>query len=192
VIKYETVSAVEFFVEQVDSLINKQSKKAMIYMAFLDAVDACLGGTAKLGDGLGVDHVYDAAYDDWQREEQPPKLRFLSLYSGTRPDYIDRPLFVDNDLLVKFEIGNDLTPATDFSGGAAVPTCKLSGEAIALRSGTATFWRITDESGVVHIQGTAGLRQEHPDMVLDTTSIPAGISIGVEARFMGCTEAMFC
>lgn len=180
----ETTSAVEFFVETVDSLINKHSKRAEIYRAFIYAIKENKEGKASPADALGIDDEYDSALEFVNRDQanKEAERRFLSIYSGTVPDRLDRPLYVDNHLLVKFEIGKDIktSPSPDSN-----TSLRLTGGGCAIDSGVATFFRIEDEDGDVRIQGTAGLAHERPDMVFDMKHVVAKLNVDVDFRFFG-------
>lgn len=97
----------------------------------------------------------------------------LRIYAGTPPASVNAALS-GNTLLAQL-------PLTDPAAGAAasglLTFSAITDDSSADATGTASFFRLLDNSGDAVVQGTAGT--SGTDLILDTASITAGQTVSV-------------
>lgn len=99
----------------------------------------------------------------------------LAVYSGTRPTNVDTALS-GNTKLVEFTLNNPAC-AGAASPGVIVLSVSPPISATAVAGGTATFYRLTDSSGVVVQDGAVGT--SGADLNLSSTTIVSGEVVSI-------------
>lgn len=114
---------------------------------------------------------------DWSAGT-PSKLR---IYDGTRPVNADTAPTGSNNILIEFSLPNPLFQASALVGNAAVAQLNASGVApvTAAKTGTASFFIITDGDGTTIMDGQVTDTSGSGDLKLSTVSVVVGIDVSV-------------
>ena len=109
----------------------------------------------------------------------------INIYSGTQPANANTALS-GNTLLVTLTFGS-----TAFGSAASgVITANAITSGIAVASGTASFFRCLETNGTtVIMDGTCDVSANTPNLVLPTTSIVSGVTVGVTSFTHTVAEA---
>lgn len=119
---------------------------------------------------IGLDAIVDS-FDDGT-------AAVINIYDGTVPADADTAITTQNLLAQLTMAATAFGAAADDTPGAIATAAAITGDASADATGTATFFRVLNQSGgTVKAQGTVGT--SGADLNLNTVSITAGSTVDI-------------